>query len=258
VDLGLAGTRVIVTAAGAGIGAATARRFAALGARVWICDVDPEALARVTADDGIDGIVADVADTASVDRFVADGLAALGGVDVLVNNAGIAGPAGLTHTLDPEAVTRSFDVNLTSMFRTLRQAVPAMIEQRSGLIVNISSTAGQFGFPYRAPYAAAKWGVIGLTKTLAMELGEYGIRANAICPGSVAGPRMDLVIDLEAEASGRSPSEIREGFERQVSMRTFVDANDIADTIAYLASPLASKVTGQVIAVDGNTESLRT
>lgn len=257
-ELELAGTRVVITAAGAGIGAATARRFAALGARVWICDIDPDALGAVAEADGIDGVVADVADTASVDRFMSAGLDGLGGIDVLVNNAGVAGPAGLAHTLDPEAVTRSLDVNVTSMFRTVRLAVPPMIEQRSGLIVNISSTAGQLGFPFRAPYAVAKWGVVGFTKTLAMELGEHGIRVNAICPGSVTGPRMDAVIDLEAQASGRAPSEIRKGFVRQVSMRTFIDPGDIADTIAYLASPLASKVTGQVIAVDGHTETLRT
>lgn len=257
-DLGLAGTRVLITAAGSGIGAATARSLAALGARVWVCDVDASALAEVTMTDGVDGVVADVGDTASVDAFVVAGVEALGGVDVLVNNAGVAGPAGTAHLLDADEVTRTLDLNVSSMFRTLRHAVPVMIGQRSGLIVNIASTAGQYGFPYRSPYAASKWAVVGLTKTLAMELGEHGIRVNAICPGSVAGPRMDLVVDLEAAASGRPPAEIREGFERQVSMRTFVTADDVAATVAYLASPLARLVSGQVIAVDGHTETMRT
>ncbi|MGA1050739.1 MAG: SDR family oxidoreductase [Ilumatobacteraceae bacterium] len=256
-DLDLAGTRVMITAAGAGIGAATARRFAALGARVWVCDVDDGALAEVMAIDGVDGTAADVADTASVDEFVRTGLDVIGGVDVLVNNAGVAGPAGPAHELDVDAVTRTFDVNVTSMFRTLRLVVPSMIAQRSGSIVNISSTAGQHGFANRAPYAASKWAVIGLTKTLAMELGGYGIRVNAVCPGSVTGPRMDHVIDLEAVASGRSADEVRRGFEGQVSMRTFVDADDIAATIAHLGSPSARYVSGQVIAVDGNTETMR-
>lgn len=257
IDLGLNGRRAIVTAGASGIGLATARRLTELGARVWVCDIDESALDAARAE-GIAGAPADVSDTAAVDAFVAAALDDLGGVDVLVNNAGIAGPGGAAHTVDPAEVARTLDANVGSMFRTIRGAVPPMIEQGSGLIVNISSTAGQFGFPYRAPYAASKWAVIGLTKTLAMELGEHGIRVNAICPGSVAGPRMDHVVALEAEASGRDADEIRAGYTEQVSMRSFVEAGDIADTIAYLASPLASKVSGQVIAVDGHTETLRT
>lgn len=256
-DLDLGGARVIITAAGSGIGAATARRFADLGASVWVCDLDPAALDSVRSPGRIDGMVADVGDSTAVDAFVRAGLETLGGIDVLINNAGVAGPAGFAHELDAEDITRTFDLNVTSMFRTLHLVVPAMIEQRSGLIVNISSTAGQYGFAHRSPYTASKWAVIGLTKTLAVELGAHGIRANAVCPGSVAGPRMDHVIELEAEASGRSTAEVRAGFERQVSMRTFVDADDIAATIAYLASPLARFVSGQVIAVDGNTETMR-
>ena len=256
-DLELGGARVVITAGASGIGAAIARRFVGLGARVWVCDIDEVALTGIGRE-GVRSHVADVARTEQVDAFMELALTEMGGIDVLVNNAGIAGPGGVAHGVDPVAVTETFDVNVTSMFRTLRIAVPAMIEQGSGLIVNLSSTAGQFGFPYRAPYAASKWAVIGLTKTLAMELGEHGIRVNAICPGSVSGPRMDRVVELEAEASGRDPAEIRDGFTEQVSMRTFVDASDIADTIAYLASPLASRVSGQVIAVDGHTETLRT
>ena len=124
--------------------------------------------------------------------------------------------------------------------------------------MNIASTAGLMGFPYRSPYAAAKWAVVGLTKTMAMELGEFGVRVNAICPGSITGPRMDHVIDLEARASGRSAADIRTGFERQVSMRTFIDAAEIAQTICFLASPLGRKISGQALSVDGHTESLRT
>ncbi len=171
---------------------------------------------------------------------------------------GSPGPGGTIDTLDPDEVTRVLDVNVTSMFRTSRHVVGPMTAQRSGLIVNISSTAGLFGFPYRSPYAASKWAVIGLTKTMAMELGGQGIRVNAICPGSITGPRMDHVIDLEAEASGRAPTDIRAGFERQVSLRTFIDASEIAQSIAFLASPLGSKISGQALSVDGHTETLRT
>ncbi len=250
--------RVVITAGGAGIGRATAEHFAAAGARVAVCDVDASAVDDVGRVAGIAAAVADVADTASVDRFMSESIETLGGIDVLVNNAGIAGPGGVLEDLDPDEVTRTLDVDVTSMFRTSRHAIPVMKRQGDGVIVNIASTAGLFGFPYRSPYAAAKWAVIGLTKTMAMELGEFGIRVNAVCPGSVAGPRMDHVIDLEAEATGRSVGEIRDGFERQVSLRTFVDATDIAQTIAFLASPAASKITGQAIPVDGHTESMRT
>lgn len=257
-NLELEGLRVVITAAGAGIGHATATLFADQGAQVWVCDVDAEALARVCQHARIEGRLADVGDTTSIDRFMGEALEALGGIDVLVNNAGIAGPGGCLEDLDPAAVTHTLDVNVTSMFRTSRHAIPVMKQARSGLIVNISSTAGYLGFPYRSPYAAAKWAVIGITKTMAMELGEFGVRANVICPGSITGPRMDHVIDLEAQASGRSADDIRAGFERQVSMRTFIEPDEIAQTICFLASPWGVKISGQVLSVDGHTETLRT
>ena len=257
-DLEFGGQRVVVTAAGAGIGRATALRFADAGAAVHVCDIDADALALVSEHDHVTGTIADVGDTTSVDAFMETALARLGGIDVLVNNAGIAGPGGRLEEIDPADVTRTLDVNVTSMFRTARHAIPMMTAQGSGLIVNIASTAGYLGFPYRSPYAASKWAVIGLTKTMAMELGELGVRVNAICPGSIAGPRMDHVIELEAEASGRTPDDIRRGFEQQTSMRTFIEPGEIADTIAYLASPLGHKVSGQALSVDGHTETLRT
>nr|NKB42293.1 SDR family oxidoreductase [Ilumatobacter sp.] len=153
---------------------------------------------------------------------------------------------------------RTVDVNLTAHARLVRLALPHLLQSDAARIVNIASTAGLFGFPYRSPYAAAKWAVIGLTKTMAMELGEFGIRVNAVCPGSVAGTRMDHVIKLEAAATGRTGEEIRAGFEQQVSLQTFVDAVDVAQAIGFLASPAASKITGQAIPVDGHTESMRT
>jgi len=257
-ELKLEGLRVVVTAGGAGIGRATVEMFAGAGARVWTCDVDPDALAAVIAVDGVDGQVADVGDTASVDAFMRSSLAALGGIDVLVNMAGIAGPGGRLEELDPADVTRTLDVDVTSMFRTSRHAIPVMKEQRSGSIINISSTAGLMGFPYRSPYAAAKFAVIGLTKTMAMELGEFNVRVNAICPGSINGPRMDHVVHLESEASGKSPEDVRAGYVSQVSMQTFIEPDEIAETIAFLASPRGAKISGQVLAVDGNSETLRT
>lgn len=257
-ELDLTGLRVVVTAGGAGVGRATAALLAGAGARVWTCDIDADALAEVVTLDGVDGRVADAGDTAAVDAFMDAALNGLGGIDVLVNMAGIAGPGGRVEELDPADVTHTLDVDVTSMFRTARHAVPPMKAQRSGSIVNVSSTAGLMGFPYRSAYAAAKFAVIGLTKTMAMELGEFGVRVNAVCPGSITGPRMDHVVELESAASGRDPADVRAGYERQVSMQTFIDADEVAQTIAFLVSPLGSKISGQALAVDGHSETLRT
>lgn len=256
--LDLEDLRVVVTAAAAGIGRATAEMFADHGAHVWVCDIDADALVSVCEHARIEGHVADVGNTESMDQFMAEAVAAMGGIDVLVNNAGIAGPGGHVEDVDPAAVTHTLDVDVTSMFRTSRHAIPVMKAAGSGLIVNISSTAGLHGFPYRSAYAAAKWAVIGLTKTMAMELGEHGVRANVICPGSITGDRMDHVVELEAQATGRPTDDIRAGFAAQVSMRTFIDPEEIAQTICFLASPLGLKISGQVLSVDGHTETLRT
>lgn len=244
----LAGLRALVTGGGAGIGAAIASRLARGGATVVVVDLDPS-----TSPD----FVADVADTASVEALFKGVRRRLGGLDVLVNNVGIAGPTAPVDEMDPEAFDRCVQVNLGSIFRCTRLAVP-LLRERPGSIVNISSTAGIFGYPLRSPYAAAKWAVVGLTKTWAMELGSAGIRVNAICPGSVGGPRMDGVIEREAAVLGVAESAVRTAYESQVSMGSFVDANDIAETAAFLSSPAARFISGQVLAVDGHTETLRT
>ena len=257
-NVDVAGLRVIVTAGASGIGLATVNEFLAGGARVQICDVDVDALERFRASHPEAGAwLADVTDETAVDDFVAAAVGAMGGVDVLVNNAGIAGPGGRTDTLELAAWNRTLDVNLTGTFLASRHVIPHLVAQRSGSIVNMSSTAGLMGFPNRAPYAAAKWAVIGLTKTMAMELGEFGIRVNAICPGSVDSERMDRVVGLEATASGRSPDEIRQGFTDAVSLRTFVGPGDIAAMIRFVCSPAGAKISGQALTIDGHTESAR-
>lgn len=256
------GLRVIVTAGGSGIGLAIARAFLEGGAVVEVCDVDAAALEAARAGLAPVGTVgttiADVSDQDAVDGFVGDAVGRMGGVDVLVNNAGISGPGGRVEDLDPDEWRRTLDVNITGMFLVTRRVVPHLTAQGSGSIVNIASTAGLFGFPYRSPYAASKWAVIGFTKTLAMELGEHGVRANAVCPGSVDNERMDRVVDLEASVSGRSAASVREGFARQVSLRTFVDAEDIAATVRFVCSPAGARISGQALTVDGHTESMRT
>jgi NAD(P)-dependent dehydrogenase (short-subunit alcohol dehydrogenase family) len=254
---GLTNTRVIITAGGAGIGRATARAFHAAGARVHICDVDAATLADAQAElPGLGVSEADVSDPDQVDRLFDAALDALGGLDVLVNNAGIAGPTALLEDCEPAEWRRTLAINLDGQFYCLRRAIPALKAAGGGAIVNLASTAGLYGYPRRGPYVASKWAVVGLTKSLAIELGPSGIRVNAICPGSIEGPRMDRVIAAEAAATGSSEEEVRQAYMRNTSMRCFIDAEDIANMAVFLCSPAGAKVSGQALAVDGHTESL--
>lgn len=247
------GQRVLVTAGGAGLGRVIADRMAAGGAVVQTCDIDANALTGLP--DGVSGTVVDVADPAQLDDWLDRALAALGGCDVLINNAGIAGPAGPLETLSLTDWTQCLDVNLTAQFQTCARVLPGMKAQGQGAIINMSSTSGQYGVPFRAAYVAAKWGVIGLTKTIAAEAGPHGIRCNAICPGAVAGDRMDRVLAAESAASGRPVSAVEQDYASGSSMRRFADPSEIADLCLYLASDAAGFVSGQAIAVDGNTET---
>ena len=250
--------RVIVTAAASGIGREVAEAFAAAGARVHICDLDGERLADCEARmAGVTTSLADVSRPEQVDAFIAEAIEHLGGVDVLVNNAGIAGPTAPVESITTDDWNSTMAVNINGQFYCTRLIVPHMKAQRSGSIINISSSAGLMGYPRRSPYAASKWAVIGFTKTLAMELGEFNIRANAICPGPVEGDRMDRVIAAEASATNVPPAHVRKGYLRQSSMRTFINRRDVADTILFLCSPAGDKISGQAISIDGFTETLR-
>jgi len=254
---GLENKRVVVTAGAAGIGRAIAEGFHRAGARVHVCDLDESSLAALAADNPeIGRSRADVADPDQVARLFADAQRHLGGLDILINNAGIAGPAGPTEDCGIEDWRRTLAVNLDGAFLCLRHAIPMIKTAGAGSIVNISSTAGLFGYPLRAPYVASKWALVGLTKTLAIELGPHGIRANAVCPGSIDGPRMDRVIAAEAAARGVSESSVREAYKRQTSLRCFVDAADIAEMVLFLCSDAGARISGQAMTVDGHTESL--
>ena len=249
--------RVLVTGGGAGIGLTLARRFAAEEAQIALCDADADAVAQVKADypDFI-ARQADVTDEAQMGAFLGEVETAWGGVDVVCANAGTGGPAGRIETLDYADWQSCIAVNLHGAFLTCRWAARLMRAQGAGLIMLTSSTAGLFGYPLRAPYCAAKWAIIGLTKTLASELGPAGVRVNAICPGAVEGDRMDRVIAMEAKASGKPEADVRAQYVTGVSMRTWVNSDDLADTVLFLASPAASKISGQIMAIDGHTETL--
>ncbi len=245
--------RVFVTAGATGIGAALVRRFEEAGAQVAFCDVDADAVA---AQPHGTGYVADVTDEAAMAEVFAQVEADFGGIDVVCANAGIGGPAGRIEDISLADWQATLNVNLTGAFLTTRWASRVMRTQRSGLILLTSSTAGLFGYPYRSPYATAKWGIIGLMKTLAMELGPDGIRVNALCPGSVTGDRMDRVVANEAKARGISEDDVRAAYVQGVSLKTWVSADDIADTALFLASPAGAKISGQAMAIDGHTETL--
>ncbi len=254
---GLVDKRVLITAGGAGIGRAIAIAFRAAGSRVHICDVDPEALTDTKEQwPELGTTLADVADPDQVDRLFDEALGSLGGLDFLVNNAGIAGPTAAVEDCDFEEWRRTISVNLDATFLCSRRAIPALKAAGGGGIVNMSSSAGLFGYALRSPYVAAKWAIIGFTKTLAMELGPHGIRANAVCPGPVAGPRMNRVIAAQAEARGVPEQEIRNTYTRHVSLRSFIEPEDIANGVIFLCSPAGAMVSGQAFPIDGHTESL--
>ena len=253
----LVNKRVVVTAAAQGIGRAMAEAFLAAGARVHVCDLEAARLdAFRGAAPALGTTVADVAAPPEVARLFAEAEDRLGGLDVLINNAGIAGPVGPVEDCAIEDWRRTIAVGLDGAFHCLRHAVPLLKAAGGGSIINISSTAGLMGYPLRAPYTAAKWALVGLTKSLAVELGPFGIRVNAICPGSVDGPRMERVIAAEAEARGLAAEQVRERYLRNVSLRTFIDGGDIADMALFLACDAGAKISGQALAVDGHTESL--
>jgi NAD(P)-dependent dehydrogenase (short-subunit alcohol dehydrogenase family) len=253
-DLNIAGLRVLVTAGAAGIGRGIVEAFVAEGAKVFTCDLDAAGLATLPA--GVGRRVTDVADRAQVAALFDEAVAHLGGLDVLVNNAGIAGPTGKVEDISPEDWDRCLNVCLTSQFNCARLAVPHLRASSNPSIVNLSSAAGQYGFAMRSPYAAAKWGVIGFTKSLAIELGEAGIRVNAILPGLVAGDRQRRVLEAKAQQRGLSFAEVERAAFSYVSIKDYVTAQQLADQILFICSPRGRTISGQAIAVDGDTRML--
>jgi NAD(P)-dependent dehydrogenase (short-subunit alcohol dehydrogenase family) len=256
-DLGLKGSRVLVTAGANGIGLAIARRFVAEGAKVHTCDVDPTALSALAAcDPAITSTLCDVSDRSAVDKLFAEALEGLGGLDVLVNNAGIAGPTSRIEEMHPEDWDRCVAICLTGQFNCTRLAVPHLRNSENASIVNISSAAGRLGFAMRSPYAAAKWGVIGLTKSLSIELGPDNIRVNAILPGLVAGDRQRRVLEAKAQQRGISYAEMERTAFSYTSIKDYVTPEQIADQILFMCSPRGSTISGQAISICGDTQML--
>jgi NAD(P)-dependent dehydrogenase (short-subunit alcohol dehydrogenase family) len=245
--------KVLITAGGSGIGREIALAFAGAGARVAVLDLEAAALKSLAA--GIGDLVretCDLGDRAQIEACVPRAIAALGGLDVLVNNVGVAGPTATVENYDPREWDRVVNVNLGATFNVTRLAIPHLRKSPAGSIVNMSSAAGRLGYPQRSAYAASKWGIIGFTKTLAMELGEYGIRANVVLPGPVAGERMERVLQGRASASGRTVDEERTSALRNQSLKRFTEASEVAALVLFLASDAARSISGQSLPIDGD------
>ncbi|UTW10196.1 SDR family oxidoreductase [Marinobacterium rhizophilum] len=253
-DLSLEGARIIITAGAGGIGRAIVDGFREAGAQVATCDIDEAALA--TLPDDVFWQKVDVADSAALTQFIDAAVERLGGLDCLVNNAGIAGPTGRIEDLEVGVIEQCLSICLTSQFVTIGRAVPHLRQSQNPSIVNISSLAGRLGFKLRSPYAAAKWGVIGLTKSMAIELGPDRIRVNAVLPGIVAGDRQRRVLEARAQARGTSfDAAEREAFSF-TSIQDYVTPQQIADQVIFLASPRSKTLSGQSISVCGDTGML--
>lgn len=250
------GLRVLVTAGASGVGAAIASAFIETGGQLHICDVDDSALAKFEARfPGCQASKADVACEEQVAALFDTQRAKFGGLDVLINCAGIAGPTAGIDGITAEDWNRAIGVNLNGQYLCLHRAVPMLVESSDPNIICISSIAGRMGVPWRTPYVATKWAIVGIVKALAIELGPKDIRVNAVLPGIVEGPRMDGVIRARAKLTGTDEATMREEYLSKISLRRMVTADDVALMCLFLCSPAGRNVTGQAISVDGNVES---
>ena len=248
---------IVITAGASGIGKAIAMAYAREGSNVFVCDNSEEfILSFKNENPDIFIQKADVSVFSEVKSFFSTVREQVKTVDVLINCAGIAGPTANLQDVKPDEWDKTIAVNLNGMFYSLKFAIPLLKISKQASIINIASSAAFFGFPLRSPYTAAKWAVIGLTKTLAMELGGENIRVNAICPGSVSGNRIEQVIQADALEQGKTVEEIKELYVKQVSMKTFVEPEDVANLALFLTSPYGRYISGQAIGIDGHTEGL--
>jgi len=247
--------KVLITAGASGIGRHFAEAFLAAGDAVYTCDINADALAAAAADlKGLKTGVCNMGNPAQIEAMVADAAAQLGGIDVLINNAGIGGPTTPVADVALADWEQVLQVDLTGTFVTTKHAIPHLIRSGNGVIIIMSSAAGRFGYPNRSPYATVKWGLIGFMKTLAMELGEHNIRANAILPGAVDGDRIQRVFEGRAKATGKSIEEIKEIAMANQSIKRLVDPKDIAALALFLASDAAKTISGQSLPIDADMQ----
>jgi NAD(P)-dependent dehydrogenase (short-subunit alcohol dehydrogenase family) len=249
--------RVLVTAGASGLGLEIARAFVRAGDAVAVCDVSEHELGRLLArEERIHGFHCDVANRDSCVGLVQQTIERLGGLDVLVNNAGIAGPTGALDEIQPAEWDRTVAVNLTGTFNVTRAAIPWLKQHSASAIVNIGSTAGRLGFPGRGPYAATKWAIVGLTKTLAIDLGPWGVRVNAVLPGALDGDRIRHVIAEKAKLRGLPQEEVLRAILAGMSIKRLVPPQEVAALVEFLCSPGTSTLSGQAISIDGDAQTM--
>lgn len=250
---------VAIMAGASGIGREVVKAYLEEGANIFVCDVSAEFIEEFKAEfPDVYIRQADVSDFNQVRGFFEELAKEIDHLDILINKAGIAGPTALLEDADPQFWAKTLDVNVTGMFHCCREAIPLLKKSKSASIINMASNAAYYGFPYRSAYAASKWAVLGLTKTLAMELGKYNIRVNAVCPGSVTGDRIQRVIEADAREKGVTIEEVKKLYVKQVSLKTFIEPEDVAYMCLYLSSKMGRFISGQAMGLDGHTEGLST
>jgi NAD(P)-dependent dehydrogenase (short-subunit alcohol dehydrogenase family) len=251
---------IIISAAADGIGWTIAKSCLEKGYSVYLSDINQQKIDEIKDHPLINNKIfidnVDANNPDSIEKYFDSIKEKTATIDALINNVGIAGPTGPMESLSISDWKRTIEVNINGHFYFTKHAIPLLKANNGGSIINISSTAGLFGFPLRTAYAASKWAVIGITKSLAMELGDFNVRVNAICPGSVAGDRMKRVIEAKAKSIEVPEEELQQDYESMVSLKTFVDKEDIASMALFLISNKAKRISGQVMTVDGNTERM--
>jgi len=248
--------KIIISAGASGIGWATAKTCISRGAQVFICDINKKLINKINKNKKykkkIFAYECDASNENEVINFFSKILKKTKKIDTLINNVGIAGPTGTLEKLDSGDWEKTIQINVVSHFYFTKQAIPILKKNKGGSIINLSSGAGIMGFPLRSPYAASKWAIVGLTKTLAMELGKYKIRVNAICPGTIKGARMKRVVRDKAKFLKISKKIIEKEFVSMASMNSWVYEEDIGKMCAFLISNDSERISGQIIGVDGN------
>ena len=252
--------KIVISAGASGIGWATAKICISRGAQVFLCDINEKLINKINKNkkykSKIFAYECDASNESDVIDFFSKILKKTKKIDALINNVGIAGPTGILEKLDSEEWEKTVQVNVVSHFYFSKQAIPFIKKNKGGSIINMSSGAGIMGFPLRSPYAASKWAIVGLTKTLAMELGKFKIRVNAICPGTIKGDRMKRVVRDKSKFLGVSQRIIEKEFVSMASLNSWIYEDDIGNMCAFLISNDSGRISGQIIGVDGNATRL--
>ena len=249
--------KVFISAGGSGIGRCIAEAFLKQGDDVFVCDINQQSLQQFKQDyPQLQIAYCDLGQMNAIQPMFETAMQALGGLDILVNNTGISGPTVAADELSFEDWTQVLNLNLNSTFMMTKLAIPYLKQSNSGVIINLSSIAGRMGYPFRLAYSTSKWGMIGFTKTLSMELGAFDIRVNAVLPGAVDGERVQRVLQARVDAMNISLEEVTQNALANQSLKQFVNPKHIADLCVFLASDSASSISGQILPIDGDKQRL--